>query len=459
MPLRYSKYISLIHFVGDLIIINVSFLLSYFIKFDNLLTFGDTKYPQLLIIFNVVWLVLNLVGKPYNIYRTTRVAKIVRRYISFVLLHLLIISSIWVVFQAYFFSRVQLFATYAMFFFLLLAWKIIFAYVLRMYRKKGFNFRRVVVVGHGDIAVELLKFFKIHPEFGFKFMGFFDNKRSGENILGKFQDVQQFAKENDIDEIYCCLPYVRYSEIKKIVDFGHENLIKVKLISDFRGFSLNGLELQRYDSIPVLNVTSTPLEEVKNKFVKRTFDVLFSSLVIILFLSWMVPLIALLVAVTSRGPIFFRQKRTGLNNESFWCYKFRSMYVNSDADQKQASKNDDRITWIGRILRKTSLDELPQFFNVLVGDMSVVGPRPHMLKHTEEYSKVIEKFMSRHFVKPGITGLAQAKGYRGETHSLVLMKNRVTFDKFYVANWSLVLDVKIILLTVLSMIKKNENAF
>src|SRR5690606_28880930 len=194
----------------------------------------------------------------------------------------------------------------------------------------------------------------------------------------------------------------------KLIDFGEANLIKVKLIADFRGFSVKGLELERYDLIPVLNVNPIPLDDYKNRLVKMAFDLAVSTFIVILFLSWAMPLIALIIKLDSKGPVFFRQKRTGKDKKEFWCYKFRSMRVNDDSDLQQAQRNDSRITKIGAFLRKTSLDELPQFFNVFLGNMSVVGPRPHMLKHTEEYSKVVEKFMSRHFVKPGITGLAQA---------------------------------------------------
>jgi Undecaprenyl-phosphate glucose phosphotransferase len=317
----------------------------------------------------------------------------------------------------------------------------------------------VVVAGYGELTNELQKFFRLHPEHGYKFLGYFNNSEESSWYLGKFSQMFDYCKANSVDEIYCCLPYVRYSEIKRIIDFGEDNLIKVKLIADFRGFSFKGLELQRYDHIPVLNVTNIPLDELKNRFVKRTFDIVFSSLVILLLLSWLIPLAGAIIKLSSRGPVFFKQKRTGKNNKTFWCYKFRTMEVNNESDQKQATITDPRITGFGSLLRKTSMDELPQFFNVLIGNMSVVGPRPHMLKHTKEYSKVVEKFMARHFVKPGITGLAQAKGYRGETNNVELMKNRVRLDRFYIENWSMLLDLKIIVLTIPQMFNGAEKAY
>jgi Undecaprenyl-phosphate glucose phosphotransferase len=259
--------------------------------------------------------------------------------------------------------------------------------------------------------------------------------------------------------VYCCLPYVDYKNIRELIDFGDESLVKIKLLTDFRGFSSKGVALQRYDHIPILSVTSTPLDDWKNRVLKRTFDIVFSFLVIVCVFSWLFPLIAILIKLESKGPVFFKQKRTGQDNKDFYCYKFRSMSVNDEADAVQAKRNDSRITKFGNFLRKSSIDELPQFFNVFVGNMSVIGPRPHMLKHTEEYSRKVEKFMARHFVKPGITGLAQAKGFRGETTHLHQMRNRVKLDRFYVENWSLFLDMKILGLTTITMLKGDDNAF
>lgn len=386
-------------------------------------------------------------------------AAILRGHFSLIILHLLLITAFFVIGNAYFFSRDQVLSTYAILTLLIFAWKVFFVYLLRIYRKKGFNFRNVVIVGYGELSEDLRKFFLLHPEHGFKLLGFFDNRHKSERVLGTFADIEEYAKANDVAEIYCCLPYIRYTQVKKLIDFGEENLIKVKLIADFRGFSMKGLELERYDLIPVLNVNPIPLDDYKNRLVKRAFDLAFSSFVIVFFLSWAMPLIALIIKLDSKGPVFFKQKRTGKDKQEFWCYKFRSMRVNDASDLQQAKKNDSRITKIGAFLRRTSLDELPQFFNVFLGNMSVVGPRPHMLKHTEEYSKVVEKFMSRHFVKPGITGLAQAKGFRGETETDLLMQNRVRLDRFYVGNWSLVFDIKIILLTISSLLSGEDKAY
>jgi putative colanic acid biosynthesis UDP-glucose lipid carrier transferase len=192
---------------------------------------------------------------------------------------------------------------------------------------------------------------------------------------------------------------------------------------------------------------------------KRAFDVVFSALVVVFLLSWFIPLIAIIIKLESKGPTFFKQLRTGKNGKAFYCLKFRSMTVNADSDTKQASREDNRITKVGSFLRKTSLDELPQFINVLMGEMSVVGPRPHMLRHTHDYSQAIHNFMDRHTIMPGITGLAQVCGYRGETKELESMTKRVNADIQYIYNWSFLLDLKIVVLTVWQMVRNNENAF
>jgi Undecaprenyl-phosphate glucose phosphotransferase len=301
------------------------------------------------------------------------------------------------------------------------------------------------------------KFFRLHPEFGFRFLGYFD-----QNVVNRevhpLEDLDSFCKSNEVHEIYCCLPYTDNTKVKGLIDFGLSNLIKVKLITDYRGFFSRGVYLERYDNIPVLNVAAVPLDERNNQIVKRIFDIIFSSCVTILVLSWMIPLIALIIKLDSKGPVFFKQKRAGKGNRPFNCLKFRTMVVHH-SEFKQATKNDVRVTAVGRFLRRTSLDEFPQFINVLKGQMSIIGPRPHPIKLNEEFSPRIEKFMARHYIKPGITGLAQAKGYRGETINDHSMRGRVKLDRFYIENWTFILDLKILVATIISFTKSDPQAY
>lgn len=460
MQHRYSKYLNSLVLVVDILLLNTSFALAYFFTFGTYDGLSEHPYSQILFFTNASWVILALLGKPHEISRISNLSQIFRKIVRFTIVQLFAISAVLVLINQLNYSREQLIGTYIIFSLLILVWRTIFIYSIRIYRKFGYNYRNVIIVGHGEIGEELKKFFRLHPEFGFRFLGFFDDDKGLNNLVtGKISDIEDYSSTNRVDEIYCCLPYVRYSKIQKLINFGEKNFIKVKLIADFRGFQNKGLEIESYDSIPVLNVTSFPLDVRKNRFVKRAFDVLFSLTVIVSVFSWLFPIVALAIKLDSKGPVFFKQKRTGKSNNNFWCWKFRTMRVNSRADLVQAVPGDERITRVGNFLRKTSIDELPQFFNVLFGNMSVVGPRPHMLSHTKEYSKKIERFMARHFVKPGITGLAQAKGYRGETRNVIFMKNRVKFDRFYIENWSIYLDMKIILLTILSLFKGDENAY
>jgi lipopolysaccharide/colanic/teichoic acid biosynthesis glycosyltransferase len=208
----------------------------------------------------------------------------------------------------------------------------------------------------------------------------------------------------------------------------------------------------------LVNPQKIPLDDISARVQKRLFDILFSTFVIVFIFTWLFPIIALLIKLSSKGPVFFIQERTGVNNKTFMCIKFRSMQVNAEANETQTTYNDPRKTAIGHFLRCTNLDELPQFINVFLGNMSVVGPRPHMIKHTIEYSKLIDYYLIRHFVKPGITGYAQVNGYRGETKQVIQMEKRVKYDRKYIEKWSLIWDLKIIWLTLFGK-DVSKNAF
>ena len=263
---------------------------------------------------------------------------------------------------------------------------------------------------------------------------------------------------NKIDEIYCSLNEITNEQLKDLVEFSDENNKTIKFIPDTKQIFSKNLKIDYYEMFPVLSLQRTLLHEPTTKTFKRIFDVLFSLFVITFLLSWLMPILAILIKLESKGPVFFKQGRPGLDEEEFFCYKFRSMQINQTTE-KEASKNDPRVTKIGRFLRKTSLDEMPQFFNVLMGDMSVVGPRPHLWSQNKAYGNKVKKYMVRHYVKPGITGLAQVKGFRGEIETDEDMINRIKFDVFYIENWSFVLDIKIIIQTVLNIFKGEEKAY
>ena len=267
------------------------------------------------------------------------------------------------------------------------------------------------------------------------------------------------AKEFDVEEIYSTITPEQNNEIYDLMYQSEKECIKFKIVPNLSVFITRDVHIEYFGDLPILSLRSDPLDDVGNRIKKRVLDIIVSFLVIVFILSWLIPLLGLLIKLQSKGPIFFSQLRTGKNKKPFYCLKFRSMQSNNDADLKQATRNDSRVTPIGRFIRKTSLDEFPQFINVFKGEMSLVGPRPHMLKHTTDYSKLVDDYMVRQFLKPGITGWAQVNGYRGEITNPEQIKMRIIKDLWYLENWSLWLDIQILFLTVYQVFKGDKQAF
>jgi putative colanic acid biosynthesis UDP-glucose lipid carrier transferase len=281
----------------------------------------------------------------------------------------------------------------------------------------------------------------------------------GLTYRGTPAQVIPFLEHEDISQIYCSLPSERDREILPILSYCEQHCIRFLSIPDIRNYLKRQMNLEFFGNVPVLYMREDPLAQVDNRFFKRAFDVIVSLLFMIPFWLIIYPLVALITKLTSPGPVFFKQQRNGLGGKVFYCYKFRSMRVNADSDRLQATANDPRKTKFGEFLRHTSIDELPQFINVLKGEMSIVGPRPHMVKHTQEYSALIDKYMVRHWVKPGITGWAQVNGARGETKRLSQMEDRIVKDVWYIEHWSFWLDLKIIFLTVYNALRGDKQAY
>lgn len=339
--------------------------------------------------------------------------------------------------------------------------KILWFFLLKNNRIFGINFRKTIVVGFDYSSKNVIKLFKNKSNLGYKYLGFFSDKHDGNlEKLGGLSDVFEFVKNADVDEIYCSLESLDGVQIRKINKFALDKNIFLKLIPNQSELYSKNQSVEYYDdSLVVLNVNKLPFESTENFYIKRIFDILFSLFVCVFILIWLVPVIWLFVKIESRGALIFKQKREGLNGKEFVCYKFRSMRINNLSDKVHATKNDNRVTKVGAFLRKTSLDEMPQFVNVLLGDMSIVGPRPHLESLSLEYQKDVDNYLKRHIVKPGITGLAQVSGYRGEIKKKSDIKNRIRLDIFYIENWSFFLDIKIIIKTVLNVFKGEEKAY
>jgi putative colanic acid biosynthesis UDP-glucose lipid carrier transferase len=329
---------------------------------------------------------------------------------------------------------------------------------LKKYRAKGNNYQNAVIVGKGGTSPKLADVFRIRKDFGINFLGYFDDKSDCNQTRGGINEFFEEAPRLDLDLIYI---HEKLDPVlvRKVIHFADENYIKVKMIP---GGSLQlekNLSFSKYGDLFVINVNEIPLDNPLNSFAKRVFDVIFASLVTVFILSWLIPLVGLLIKLESRGPVFFIQKRNGINNNVFNCLKFRSMTPNDYSDTLQATKNDPRVTRIGAFLRNTSLDEMPQFLNVLMGDMSIVGPRPHTIPMNETFKTQIERYNSRHKIKPGITGLAQVRGYRGEIENPYQIRSRVRLDYFYITNWTFLLDMEIMVKTVYELLFNRENAY
>ena len=444
---RFSIYIRPFSYLLDLGIIN-------FLAYQFLINTLNGFYFHVFLSFS--WIIISWNIAFYEVYRFTKASeiifKILKQYVVFGIVNFAYIG--------YFlkFSEPSLLLKFVTIALLLIAFEKLFVfYFLRKYRVLyGGNFRSVILVGEEKNIKELSDFFQKNPNYGYKLIKKFNLEISKKQQI---QDCFSFVLENKIDEIYCSLADLSNSDVNNFIDFTDNNLKTLKFLPDAKGSISRNLILDYYGYIPIVSLRNIPLDLMTNKLTKRIFDILFSALIILFVLSWLIPILAILIKLESKGNIFFKQKRNGLNYHEFDCYKFRSMTVNEIADIEQVSKNDPRITKTGRFIRKTSIDELPQFFNVFLGDMSVVGPRPHMVSHTEMYAKKIDKFMVRHFIKPGITGLAQTNGYRGEVENDEDIVNRVKYDIFYLENWSLFLDLKIVLLTVLNAVKGEEKAY
>ncbi len=448
------------YLTGDIFLINLSFALAYLLKFGDFAFFRQSPYLVLFFYYNAVWLAVAFTLKVYNISRVAQYRHIALDLLKLFFFHVSLVTAFIVAIKGYDYSRQHLIVTYLLTSASVVAWRLGCVKIFRMFRTSGRNRRRVVIVGISEIASQLKKFFNINPQYGYQFLGFFDDRvANGEDLKGKVADVKEYVLANEVDEIYCTMTEVNNRQVNDLLDFAEKNHIHVKVVPDFREINYRKIEIDFYDDFPVLTFREIPLDDVLNQVAKRSFDVLFSLLVIVFVFPWLLPIIALLIKVDSRGPVFFWQQRSGRNNQHFWCLKFRSMYVNDESDFRQATRDDNRITRAGRILRKTNLDEMPQFFNVFLGHMSVVGPRPHPIKLDENFRTIIERYDERNMVKPGVTGLAQVKGYRGETAHPQLMKNRVRVDLFYIENWTFILDLKIIFLTVSSMLRGDRNAF
>lgn len=461
-----SRYIYLLRFilpVTDILMLNLVYYLSYYITGDIGKALSDELNQHFVVVCNLIWLFSTALFGLYSAYGARRLERIYRGTLRSIILHFAFFT-IYLLFSKHAdFSR-----TFLVIFYGLLS----LSFVLNRFIGTSFQYillnrfhatRMVAVMGSNDTAIRISNYLQKQRTLSFYgFVGDDDSIYDENNGVVSEIVSQKLADAalHGVLDVYVAVAPERMSDVKALVREADKQCVRLKFIPDLGGTLATPYTISYLGGeFPIITLRHEPLESVANRFKKRAFDLVFSSLVILFVLSWLYPIIAILIKLQSKGPVLFKQLRSGRNDEPFWCYKFRSMKVNKDSDQKQATKDDDRVTAIGKFLRRSSLDEMPQFFNVFLGNMSVVGPRPHMLKHTEEYKAIINQFMVRHFMKPGITGWAQVNGYRGETKTKEDMENRVKCDIYYLENWTGMLDVRIIFMTIINAVRGEDNAF
>jgi len=458
-----TRYYYLLRFTlawTDLAIINFCFFIGFYLSNKYGGGIDQHLYQHYVIICNLIWVICTGVFKLYNestihvvefIYRATW--KSLAMHVSLFLVYLYLTNAIN--FSKPFFICFYSLLTLA---FLLSRFT---GTALQALLNKNFGVRKdVAILDMNQGGSKLARYLEQQSSLNFK--GFLDDGLSvtenGNLVMTSAAKQLTAAVNSGVEEVFVSIDTNRMSDLTDLIKEGEKQCIRLKFVPDLTALEAN-FRFDMMGDFTVLSARSEPLEAIENRFKKRLFDIIVSLGVVVFILSWLYPLLPIIIKFQSPGPVLFKQLRSGRDNKPFWCYKFRSMRVNDESDKRQASADDDRITPIGRIMRRTSLDELPQFFNVLFGYMSVIGPRPHMLSHTEQYRKIIDKYMVRHFLKPGISGLAQVNGYRGETKDPRLMEKRVENDIWYMENWSLMLDIRIVFLTIINVFRSEENAY
>lgn len=451
--------------ICDVILLCVSMIITYYA-----LTFWEpsktNNFPlwENMVLAILCYLPPSLVTPPILLGRVVRSDRIVERVVRLTFLQIILYSAVQYAIKSSTFSRSFAVCFFCLFTLLLIIERLSFRSMVKHARKGGRNQRNVIFVGNTEEFEELAQQFQ-NRSYGYHILGVFtnndDKKLEGAPRLGNVTEVIPFLKKNPhITDLYCAIAGTPRAEIFGMYSYCENNVVRFYALPAYLSYLRRNMVMSHVGSIMLLSSRSEPLQSIGNSFIKRAFDIIVSGTFLITLFPIVYLIVAIIIKRSSPGPVFFKQKRNGLNGKIFNCFKFRSMHVNKDADKIQATENDPRKFKFGDLMRRTNIDELPQFINVFRGDMSLVGPRPHMLLHTEKYSQLINKYMVRHWVKPGITGWAQVQGFRGETKELSQMEKRVHADIWYVEHWTFWLDIRIMWLTIWNTLRRNEeNAY
>lgn len=468
-----KKSIYFFRLFTDLVLLNAAFILAAILaqSWDTLLS---RNYMFILMMgLNFIWYFTSTIINFYDDFITRLFAYQVVNIIKSVIVQAL--ASVLFIFllKENLFTR-NFIVYYSVFLFLFISFRsLTFRTVMKRIRQRGKNIRNLLIIGTGEVARNFRKLLRENPDFGYNFIGFLDKDNSdsrelipeiSSELIGSYNQLEEILMEKKVEEIVIALPDYEPFLLDNIIRICNRNAVRIHIIPDYFRYVSKRFRISMIENFPIITSRNEPLDEIQWKFVKRTFDIIFSLVVTLLLLSYLIPLIALLTKLTSKGPVFFVQDRIGVRNKKFKCYKFRTLKENITSDKEflPVYKDDPRVTPVGNLLRKSNLDELPQFINVLKGDMSVVGPRPHAIPYDDKYGQIIEEIKLRHSVKPGITGWAQAHGLRGdvedEEENRIRTIKRIEYDLWYIENWSFWLDIQIIFLTIWRMIKGETKA-
>jgi putative colanic acid biosynthesis UDP-glucose lipid carrier transferase len=464
--LKESSFVIRIKICLDLILLTTVIVATRFSEFQYNF-FAHSIFVYVLI----NWLVWFVAARAFGLYDDLRMKPISIEWVMFLKafgIFTLVKSFIFFqVLEDFSFERYPFLLNSLLIFILLPTVKLLIRILFKKLRNSNNYARKVLIVGAGENGMNFYENCVANHFYGYQLTGFLDDEKQPQlngEYLGKTEDIENVIANYEVDDIVVALPVTKEMQIRKIVAVGEREGKRVRIVPDYTTFSGGKMHVDSLGSLSVITLRSLPLDYLDNKFYKRIFDIIFSVLGIVFLFSWLFPIIASIIKLTSKGPVLFKQDRWGLNNKVITCLKFRTMVANcknvdENGNYLQAQKNDPRVTRIGKFLRKTNLDELPQLFNVLFGSMSLVGPRPHPVPLNISSKDSIEKYMMRHWVKPGITGWAQVHGYRGETRDRFTMKKRVKYDLWYIENWTFWLDLQIIVQTLVNMIKGEKNAY
>ena len=417
------------------------------------LTFSEWTYHNNLIM--IAWVMIVIYNKSYNIGRGVSYLVTVQNALKSIFVLLALISFGNLFFNVYEFAVITLLSAIVIFTISIILYRLMVHGLLDNYRTYGGNIKNIAIIGYDKKGFNLYNTILKNPHLGYRSKGVFYKKSKRKYDIPYMGKISDFLSEVEkYNEVYISdeIPNKVKKEIIQECDL---NLVKVRILPELVNYEFKNFFISKLIDIPVIEVNELPLDKWYNRLIKRIFDIVISSFVIVFILSWLIPLFGIIIKFQSRGPILFTQSRNGENGIPFKCFKFRSMILNKNSDKVFADHNDKRLTSFGRFIRISALDELPQFINVFLGDMSIIGPRPHPVLLNKEYEEKIQKFNKRHQFKPGITGLAQISGFRGKINNIADMSSRVKLDRYYFKNWSLFFDFKIFFKTFFSLVKFN----